>query len=279
MPRQPLPNGATVTIASAPAGATLVELQPAAEVLLFAPGPTARWRLAVGVGADMGLSQVAGTNFCYKPGGCECPDSSPGAGAQFKQLAGGPNYLGVTGGPDAATVRVVGLTLDEFCGREREACLVGSWTTTSVDMTISEMSMTGGAGARMVVDGTGRTTVTLDGMAPVRFASSTAELAGQFVYHGGASGRIKLPPAAATSGAWEYTGRSNIAASATFTKPFRFSIDKTSLSDLAGGVGGGGIAGANPVGTGSWTCSGNSLRITPTLPPSVSGGWNWSRTG
>jgi len=279
MPRQPLPNGATVTIASAPAGATLVELQPAAEVLLFAPGPTARGRLAVGVGADMGLSQVAGTNFCYKPGGCECPDSSPGAGAQFKQLAGGPNYLGVTGGPDAATVRVVGLTLDEFCGREREACLVGSWTTTSVDMTISEMSMTGGAGARMVVDGTGRTTVTLDGMAPVRFASSTAELAGQFVYHGGASGRIKLPPAAATSGAWEYTGRSNIAASATFTKPFRFSIDKTSLSDLAGGVGGGGIAGANPVGTGSWTCSGNSLRITPTLPPSVSGGWNWSRTG
>jgi hypothetical protein len=279
LPKQPVPNGATVAVPSAPAGATLVELQPTAEVLLFGPGPTARGRLAVGVGMDMGLPAAAGTNFCNKPGGCECPEDSPGAGAQFKQLAGGPNYLGLTGGPEAATVQVIGMTLDEFCGKKRQACLVGSWTTTSIDLTIDEMSMTGGAGARMIVDKAGKTTVTLDGMAPIRFSLSTADLAGRFVYHGGANGRITLPPATATSGAWRYAGGSNISASVTFTKPIAFSIGPTTLSELAGQAGGGGIARANPVGTGRWTCSGDSLRITPTLPVNVSGGWNWTRTG
>jgi hypothetical protein len=280
LPKQSVSNGATVAVASAPAGATLVELQLRAEVVLFGPGPTARGRLAVGVGVDLDLSEVAGINFCTKPGGCECPESSPGAGTEFKQLAGGPNYLGVTGGPEAATVSVIGLSLDEFCGRKRDVCLVGSWTTTSISMTAAGMTMAGGAGVRMVVDRTGKMTVTMDGMAPVRFSSSDTDLSGHFVYHGGASGRLKLPPPTATSGVWEYvdTGQADISASVEFTSPFRFSLGRTALYNLAGQAGGGGIAGASPTSPGRWTCSGNTLRITPTQAD-FSGGWNWRRTG
>jgi hypothetical protein len=280
MPRQSVANGAAVAVASRPAGASLVELQPVAEVLLFAPGPTARGRLAVGVGVDMDLSNVAGTTFCNKPGGCTCPEGSPGAGTEFTQLAGGPTYLGVTGGPEAATVTVTGLSLDEFCGRKRDACLVGSWTTTSIDMTISEMHMAGGEGVTMVVDRTGATRVAFGGMAPVRFAMPQADLVGHFIYHGGASGKIKLPPPTATSGPWEYPGQSNVTASVTFTSPFTLTLGQTDMTELAGHLGGGGIAGANPTGTGSWTCSSDSLRIIPTVPNvSASGGWNWRRTG
>jgi hypothetical protein len=65
----------------------------------------------------------------------------------------------------------------------------------------------------------------------------------------------------------------------TFTKPVSFSLGPTPLADLAGQAGGAGIAAASPVGTSRWSCSGNSLRITPTRPAGLSGAWNWRRSG
>jgi hypothetical protein len=230
----------------------------------------------------MSLAEAAGTVFCAKPGGCTCPDGSEGAGTQFTQLTGGPNYVGVTGGPEKASVKLAGESVDNFCKRKRTPCVVGNWTGVGYDLAAAGQTQHGGAGVKLVLDKTGQMTVTFDGMAPVVFETTApTAIAGSYVYSGTASGRVKVPPPGASAGNWDVVSSdsaADITATVQLTSPFALTLGPLNLAQLASELGGGAI-GSSPFGPGGWTCSGDRMVITPVQGSGVTGTWTLQRTG
>jgi hypothetical protein len=285
IPAQALANDAAVSVDAPVAGIGIKLFDVSAEVLTVAPDGAARGRFATGLGHDMSLAEAAGTVFCAKPGGCTCPEGSEGVGTQFTQLTGGPNYVGVTGGPEKASVRLAGESLDNYCKKKRTPCVVGNWTGVGYDLAAEGQVQHGGAGVRLVVEKTGQMTVTFDGMAPVVFQTTTpgTEFTGSYVYNGSASGRVNLPPAGASSGTWDPVsgGESfNITATVSVTSPVAITLGPLDLASIAGALGGaGGAVGAQPFGPGGWTCSGDRMVITPLQGSGVTGTWTLQRTG
>jgi hypothetical protein len=272
-----------VTLTAKPAGTAVALVNVRSEVVTVVPSGTARGRLATGLGHDMSLAEAAGTTFCAKPGGCACPTGSAAGAVTFTQLAGGPNYVGVTGGPEAGSVRLIGQSVDAFCKQPPpKSCLVGSWTATGADLTLSHVTEHGGGGIKMQIDAAGPFSVRLDPMAPLEFTSS-AGIAGTLTYAGSVTGKLTMPPAGATSGPWTATSEQWNAVTATIrvTKPFSTTIGPLPLAELAGsagagGTGAGGAVDSKPFSAGTWTCSGNSLTLTQT--GQIAGSWRFART-
>jgi hypothetical protein len=278
IPARALGDNATVTVEAPAAAAGLVEIRPTAEVVEVRPAGAARGRFAVGVGVDMSLSEAAAVAFCAKPGGCECPEGTEGSGAPFTTLAGGPNYLGVTGGHQAATVAVVGLSLSEFCKRKRTVCLVGDWVSDSSTFTLHGGTATGYAGARMRIDKTGALTMDLDGMGPVVFTMPGAYDA-TVRYTGQVTATVVLPSAGATSGTWRVTGGdySDVSGTARIDGPISVTVGPVSLRELAG-IGGAGASGP-PFEAQRWTCQNDRLTLSPPDGSPLAGVWRMHRAG
>jgi hypothetical protein len=278
IPARALGNGATVTVEAPAAAAGLVEIRPTAEVLEVAPAASATGRFAVGVGVDMSLEEAAAVAFCAKPGGCECPEGTEGSGTTFTTLAGGPNYLGVTGGHQAASVAVVGSSLTEFCRRKRTVCLVGDWVSDSSTFTLHGGTATGYAGARMRIDKSGSLTLDLDGMGPVVFTMPGAYDT-TVRYTGRVTATVVMPSPGATSGTWRVTAGDygDVLGTARVSGPFAVTVGPVSLRELAS-IGGGGASGA-PFQAQRWTCERDQLTLSPPTGSPLAGVWRMHRAG
>lgn len=199
-----------------------------------------------------------------------CTGESDRAGSESPTPAGGPEAT--TPADDAGATDPVG-----------DPCLVGQWESTGMDMRIDDVGMTasGGAGVAMHIDPDGQLEVSFDGMERIDYSvSGEAPSAGHFVYAGGVSGAVALPPADATSGEWEHLDEdthTDLRAHMVVTSPFEFDLGELDLTDLADHDTGGAIS-SEPAVYGTWECDGDTLTSTA---PAADGRttWTFTRTG
>ncbi len=281
LPKLALANGGTATVKTPAAATALSIVDVKAEVVLFTTSGGAHGRFGPSSGADVLVPALAGPNYCAKPGGCVCPEDTPGAGTTFATLAGGKGHLAVTGGLEAATVTATGTSLEKFCRERPKSCLVGDWVGTGfqISMAGGGINASGGAGVTVTIAQDGATTVRFDGMAPVNFTSS-AGTAGFFTYRGTAGAKLALPNPEPGSGPWAPAtgGFGGVTASATITAPFRMQVlNNTSLAGLFGNGGQAPVSGTPVLGAGRYTCTDTTLTIAPPTASGVSGTWTLSR--
>jgi hypothetical protein len=177
-------TGATVTITAPAVANTLRQLDLRAEVTTFVVAGDAHGRLGPSSGDDVLLSALAGT-WCTRPdGNCSCPPGSPGAGTDLPKLAPGPAWLALTGGLDTATVTVTGLSAADQCKKkpDKNACLVGTWTSTSATLDGRIGHFTGGAGVVAHFAANGDASTDFDGMQPISGTIAIPNATARFSY-------------------------------------------------------------------------------------------------
>jgi hypothetical protein len=281
LPSARLRDGTPLTLTAKEFGATGQQLDVDAQVVTVAPGAGTTGRMTLGGGRDAVLG--AGGPYCTVAG-CACPAGSPGEGTHFDAMTSGQQYVGLTGGPKAGTVTLVGQSLADFCRKPSRPCLVGQWRTTSLEAHTAQLEEQGGAGVRLQIDPQGHLTLTFDGMAPVTFTFQTGSthVAGNFTYGGTITETLVLPPASVTSG--DSLGVKNpnvgaLTATVHVTSPFATTVGPLNVSQLAGQLGGaGGAVDGKPIVSGSWRCTGDTL-VTTTTGGNFSGSWTLTRTG
>jgi hypothetical protein len=253
-----------------------------ATVEMISPGAGSAGRITLGGGADAPLS--AGGPYCTAAN-CACPQESPAAGTHFEKMASGEQWLGLTGGPKAGSVTLLGQSLPDFCKKPAKSCLVGQWTGVNFDVHVANIVEQGGAGVRLHIDGQGNTTAVFDGMKPVtfRYTTDSTTLSGQFTYAGRITGKLVLPPSGVASGNWLQASPANIGnltATVHVASPVDVAVGPINMAELAGDLSGaGGAVSAKPLLTGGWQCSGDTLVTTPPANSAVTGSWTLTRTG
>jgi hypothetical protein len=282
-----LANSTTATAAAAATGVDLIELNLQADVVTFAGDQAVKGIFGAADG-DHPLAQLNGADFCARPGGCTCPEGSPGAGTQLPAIARGPGYLGISGGTASVSVTVTGASLDDFCRKPAKSCLVGTWTSTGFDIAAGGGQLTeqGGAGVRLTIDAKGAASVDFGPMQPVEFHVGAGDAAGTLRFDGVSTGHMTLPPPNVTSGNWgdAHGDFSNVTATVAYTSPFQATIfDHQPLAGLVSAASGlaaglnGGVASQPLLGPGGFTCSATKLVITPPGGSTVEGTWTLTR--
>ncbi|GAA0804689.1 hypothetical protein [Spirilliplanes yamanashiensis] len=272
-----VPSGGTHTVKS-PAQATHLELlRFGAEVIRFSPSAGARGKLGPAGEADRALDSLGGTSFCTRPGGCSCPEGSPGAGREFVTLAS-EAYLGVTGGLRDASVGVAGLSLEQACG-EPDSCLVGDWRGTGVRWSIPDIGLrgSGAAGTRLVIGADGRYTMTLEGAKPATISADIVSM--RATYHGAITGTVGKDTLAADKGPWAPTAVSlgKAAVTITMTSPLQRTLyTRTPISKVVQDVSGANGAAGNVPGAvaATYTCGEDTLTFTD---PQRIATWSFAR--
>jgi hypothetical protein len=282
LPNGQFGNGSTLSIPAQPYAAAVETVDVNASVVLVNPGAGTAGRMTLDGGSDTDLG--TGGPFCTLAQ-CSCPAGSPGEGTTFTHMDSGQQYVGLTGGPAAGSLALVGMSLPDYCQKPPKTCLIGQWTGVNFDVHADSITETGGAGVTLHIDPHGNLTVSFNGMQPITFQGTAASstFTGTFTYTGTVSGQIKLPSPGATSGNWVYAGTANISgltASVHLVSPVSMDLPSLDLSALAGL--GGGVSGAissDPMVSGGWQCSGNTLVTLPPPNATVTGTWTLTRTG
>ncbi|MBM3675857.1 MAG: hypothetical protein FJW88_13115 [Actinobacteria bacterium] len=185
-------NGKAVTVKSAPAAVALVEMGVTADVVTVTPG-TGRGRLHDAGALDGTLDALAGRPLCALDGGCECPAGSAGAGIVFTQLAPGDLSVGVTGGKHLGSATLVGKKLADYCKKpvKVDKCLVGTWVSEGMELSLPEIAIDagGGAGSVLVIKKSGAGSVDAGPSMPV-IVSLPGGVPGTFKLNGTASGVV-----------------------------------------------------------------------------------------
>jgi len=200
--------------------------------------------------------------------GCSSGHKSKGAGATGG--ASGGSTAGSSAGAEGG-----GAGSPAPGGAGGASCVVGTWHSTGVALNASANGTTstasGGQGVVLSIGADGKVSVDFDPMKPVMFTTtvSGAEIKGQYTYAGKATGAVKVPAAAAASGTWQPSGNADWSAltvTVDLTAPVQAQIfDHAKISDFVGAGGGetGGSVDAQPLlGAASYTCSGNTLKLT-----------------
>jgi hypothetical protein len=281
LPRGRVSEGPARTITAAPFATAVEHLDVDAAVIQVNVTPGTSGRITLGGGADA----ILGSGPYCTITDCACPAGSPGAGTTFGKMSSGEQYVALTGGDRAGSATLVGQSLADFCAKPGRSCLIGQWTSTEVEVRTGSLVERGGAGVRLHVDPTGHVTLTFDGMAPVTFTrqSGSQEFAGQFTYAGTLTSTITLPATISGSGNWpeaQPADASRITVTVHLSKPVTVDLEPINLAGLAGSfAGAGSVVGGQPVLSGGWTCSGDTLVTTAPANSAVSGSWTFKRTG
>jgi hypothetical protein len=286
MPYQPpivaasVGNGGGLVLKSVPYSPNIEQVKVTAEVLMLNPGAATTGRMSLGNNADTTVDHQG--PYCAIAN-CSCPAGSPGAGTAFTKLASNTPYIGFTGGNQAGQMIMVGYSVADFCQKSQTPCVVGQWVSTGFDLHVNDLVETGGAGIKVHIDKDGKVDEVLDGMKPVVFQQQSGGMyiAGSIVFSGAFSGSINLPPADATSGIWTYASPPNltrISVSVHLSSPFDSDLGTYDLSNLASASSAAGAVSTDPIGVGSWTCSGDTLTSQPPASSKIQGVWTLTRT-
>jgi len=282
-------DGPDVAVNAAAWASDLVEVDVRADVVTISTTGDVHGRFGPGKTGDYPLSTAVSTLFCAKSGGCRCKDAT--APPAFVAIDAGLAYVAVTGGAAAAGAVLHGHSLASFCAKKRTACMVGTWASTGYELSISQGSESGGAGFRLAIDDAGRSTLDLDGMAPVRVEHESG-FAADITYSGTATATVTLPAATATRGVWKVTDGDlyrplTWSMTVTVTAPSSGEIGPYSIGELAENAGelGStyGIAvpsvSKGPLGSTGWTCTGDTMTLTPPADNDQMGTWTLRRRG
>jgi len=283
LPSGSLGNGQNRTIDSLIFAAAVEQVEIHADVVLVQPGAGTAGRITLGGGADALLG--AGGPYCTVES-CACPEDSPGAGTDFTRMEPGTAYVGLSGGEATGSVALRGMSLPDFCGDPppdsgQAACVVGQWTSVGVEMRIENVSGAGGAGVAMHIGPTGQLDLDFTGMERINYTASGPDpISGYWFYTGTVSGALALPPAGDSSDTWEHAGDpdySSLGARVVVTSPFELDLGELSLGELAAAGDVGGAVDTEPVISGRWSCTGDTL--TTTAPSGLDVTWTFTRTG
>jgi len=279
-----LPNGASVNAAAPVAGVDLIYLVlPLDSVVTITGDAAARGLLGLADG-DHPLAEMLGRSFCTRPGGCTCPQSSPGAGATLPAIAPGEALLAVTGGLKAAKVTIAIADPADHCARPAKHCVVGTWTLKNADIRYTDpdvgMRERGGAGFLMRIDADGTAFLDFNKMAPVVFTATGPGVSGDIRYGGTATYRLRLPAGDAAKGKIGYIDGdlSKIVATARITKPFTAVVfDHVPIAELAAGAQGLSFDGQPLANDHLFECSSTTLVLT--MPPGgkLVASWTFTR--
>jgi hypothetical protein len=269
-------SGGNVPVKAPAVANRLIKLDLKADVTTFTVSPGAHGRLGPSSGDDLLLTALAGQNWCTR-GECACPEGTAGAGIDLPRLAPGLAWLAVTGGTKAASVTATGMSLAEFCRKDppKEACLIGDWTTTQMKLAGPLAQVAGGSGVTMKITPQYVATINFDGMAPIQGSMSVAGNPGMtFRYHGTISGKMAAAPGppAPGPGAGSITATAAITLGGTTVPVF----NRTPMSQLTGGAAG--AIDKEPIlASTDYTCSGNNLTLTRSIPSLGMTTWIFAR--
>lgn len=284
IPQQSVGDGQTVTVSAPKAAVGISHVDLNAQVVVFDSSSGASGRISLDDGDDTTLDQAADA---YTTGSQDsCPSGSADAGARLTPITSGQHYVSVTGGLGAASVRVEGMSLASFCAHPGAAsCLVGTWTTTEVQVTLpGQFTEKGGAGVTMRISADGSTTIDFDGMSSIDATGSA--FTADYVFGGQVTGQLVLPktiPAgslfalpAAPGGKYD---DSRLTVTIHIASPISDTLGPMPISELVGEMGSSGSSvNADPAGEGTWSCGGDTLiNRGPSSLPSY-GTWTWTRS-
>jgi len=180
LPPTNLLNGVVVTVSSGVAAASLRPLDVGAQVVqLVSPSANAQGMLSTGASDQADALATAAQNVYCTMSSCSCPAMSLHPGQHFVHMAAGLEYIGLTGGPNAASVLLRGETLESYCGL---SCFAGKWVVQDESGSFAS----GGAGITwtMTPSDTGDGTVLVDynGSAPIILAGIAYKFTGEAFY-------------------------------------------------------------------------------------------------
>jgi hypothetical protein len=271
-------DGQSVQLTSKAAGTAIEQVDVDAPVVVVKSDSDGR--LSLDGGADTTLAEADGTAYATGSGApSACPAGSADAGTHLTPLSSGLHYLAVTGGLSPGQVTMQGMSLATFCGQANAAsCIVGTWTSTLVQVSSAASSERGGAGVVMQISADGSTVIDFGHMAPIEISGS---IQGQLSYGGEVSGRMLLPKGPA-QGSYTWTpvpgsevDYQSLTATVHTTSPIDYTFGPLPVSSLAEGTTG---VDAHPLSGGTWTCRGSSLVIGPPAGGAVDGTWTWTKT-
>ena len=186
--RKAIKNGSSMNLAAAPAATRLGHLDFDADVVRFAVSGGGHGRVGWDGGNDVTMRSVAGSAWCAKGGGCECPPGSTGAAPDSRIPSEGA-MVTAAGMGETTTVVISGVSLEDFC---TAACHVGTWTTEewSIPGPTDALTATGGAGAVVRIRPDGTAEWSFDDMEPMAMHDPDIDL-DTFIYSkGSATGRV-----------------------------------------------------------------------------------------
>ena len=281
-------NNDTVPIGTVPFAADLRKLQVNADVMQVSNlgSSTVSGLLSLGGGQQTKLPDTANVNYCtLSADKCHCPKDSPQADTQFTHMDPGAEWVGLTGGPDAAHITVHGQSMDDFCNNASK--LVGTWKTTSVtghtEYRGESEDSHGGAGITLTIDRTGKVVASYDGMAGVDFTTHNREhipVTGSATWTGTQDGTQLLPDRKATHGTWDpLPNTDSVAVTETVVAPAQYAgTSKRTLAELLAARRTGHMDGA--INKGTWSITGKTLTLSVTLHgqfTSATGTWILTR--
>jgi len=282
-----LVNNDVLPIGSVPFAANLSKPQISADIVQVARhGSDDNGLLSLGGSRQTTLADTAGVNYCTLTADkCHCPKDSSMASAQFTHMEPGTEWIGLTGGPDAAHIELHGQSLDDFC--KNVSKLVGTWKSTQatglVDYTGHNETQTGGAGVIMTINRKGNITANYDGMTRMDIVKHLPykPMTGYSFWRGTQNAVTLLPDRKTTAGKWDPTPGSNtVTVGGELVKPTVIPYGGTLDDNLAQGTNGRtGFVG--PINPGTWTINGNTLRLTVdfTRNQHFTGTWTFTRVG
>jgi len=116
LPIATVTDNGSATLSSLATATMIKQIHVDAQVVLAQWGAGSDGLISLGGGSDASPAQ-ASTPLCGLSGGCVCPSGSPQAGTQFGSIESGTEYAAVTGGLNAGSLKLAGMTLEDYCGK------------------------------------------------------------------------------------------------------------------------------------------------------------------
>jgi hypothetical protein len=166
------------------------------------------------------------------------------------------------------------------------SCVAGNWRGTGVTMAFdaaggAKGQADGGAGFEVAISPDGRTVLDFSKMQPVNFSAdvNNTQFKGQFTYGGKVTGAVQVSGASGPSGNWKPVGStdwSNLIVSVDVSSPIQTRFDNVKVADFVNSNGGqaAGSVDATPIlREAAYTCSGDTLTLSPPAGSSVGATW------
>jgi hypothetical protein len=204
-----LANGKAFELGAAAAGTNLRRIELSADIVLFRVEPGSIGR-ASWDGAGESLLDGLDDAYCNLAVGCECPDE--GGPAQPDPTPAKALLLAVNGIESPSLIRMIGMSLDDWCGggdpddtndvvsnAPVDSCVIGQWTSDGRTSTgpVPELDQVGGSGAIVNIEPDGTIAWDFDPMQPLTSYDDFTDTTFASVSSGQAAGSVE-----ARGGVW-----------------------------------------------------------------------------
>ncbi len=156
-------SGGSATMTAPVLAAATHQADLSADVITISAPGAGMVQFPDGVIATLPAAEV----LCTEPGGCQCPDGSPGIDTIFRQTIPGQARAGLSGHLQGSELTITGWALEDFCENPPvPACMIGNWL--SEEYRAAGQAIIGGlATMSMIIDRTGRGEAVFDPEVPI----------------------------------------------------------------------------------------------------------------